>query len=79
MAEPVVSYPGAKWRFYPYMVEYFPLDMKTFIEPFLGGGSVTLSVADDPRFTQLERMIAGICTLKCGHSGMELRAILAEL
>lgn len=59
MAQPVISYPGAKWRFYPYMVEYFPTDMKTFIEPFLGGGSVTLSVADDPRFTKLERMIAG--------------------
>lgn len=59
MAEPVVSYPGAKWRFYPYMVEYFPLDMKTFIEPFFGGGSVSLSVADDPRFTKLERMIGG--------------------
>lgn len=59
MAQPVVSYPGAKWRFYPYMVEYFPLDMKTFIEPFFGGGSVSLSVADDPRFTQLERMVGG--------------------
>ena len=59
MAEPVISYPGAKWRFYNDMVEYFPTDMKTFIEPFLGGGSVTLSVADDPRFTKLERMIAG--------------------
>jgi len=59
MAEPVVSYPGAKWRFYPHMVEYFPVDMKTFIEPFFGGGSVTLSVADDPRFTKLERMIGG--------------------
>lgn len=59
MAEPVVSYPGAKWRFYPHMVDYFPLDMKTFIEPFFGGGSVTLSVADDPRFTKLERMIGG--------------------
>lgn len=59
MAQPIVSYPGAKWRFYPYMVEYFPLDMKVFIEPFFGGGSVSLSVADDPRFTKLERMIGG--------------------
>lgn len=59
MAQPVISYPGAKWRFYPHMVEYFPTDMEVFIEPFLGGGSVTLSVADDPRFTKLERMIAG--------------------
>lgn len=59
MAKPVVSYPGAKWRFYPHMVDYFPLDMKVFIEPFFGGGSVSLSVADDPRFTKLERMIGG--------------------
>ena len=59
MAEPVISYPGAKWRFYPYMVDYFPTEMKTFIEPFFGGGSVTLSVADDTRFTNLERMIGG--------------------
>lgn len=33
--------------------------MKVFIEPFFGGGSVSLSVADDPRFTKLERMIGG--------------------
>lgn len=59
MAKPVVSYPGAKWRFYPHMVDYFPIDMKVFIEPFFGGGSVSLSVADDPRFTKLERMIGG--------------------
>lgn len=59
MAKPVVSYPGAKWRFYNHMVDYFPLDMHVFIEPFLGGGSISLSVADDPRFTKLERMIGG--------------------
>lgn len=59
MAEAIVSYPGAKWRFYKHMVDYFPLDMKVFIEPFFGGGSVSLSVADDPRFTKLERMIGG--------------------
>ena len=60
MAKPVVSYPGAKWKFIKDgMMDYFPTDMKTFIEPFLGGASVTLSVADDPRFTKLERMIAG--------------------
>ena len=59
MAQPVISYPGAKWRFYPYMKDYFPRDMKTFIEPFFGGGSVSLSVADDPTFNKLERMIGG--------------------
>lgn len=57
--KPVVSYPGSKLRFYEHMVEYFPVDMKVFIEPFFGGGSVSLSVADDPRFTKLERMIGG--------------------
>lgn len=41
------------------MLDYFPVDMKVFIEPFLGGGSISLSVADDPRFTKLERMIGG--------------------
>jgi DNA adenine methylase len=59
MAQPVVSYPGAKWRFYPHMVEYFPLDMKVYLEPFFGGGSVGLSVADDPRFSKLERIVVG--------------------
>lgn len=59
MAQPVISYPGAKWRFYPYMKEYFPRDMKTFIEPFFGGGSVSLSVADDPYFNKVERIIGG--------------------
>ena len=59
MASPVVSYPGAKWRFYPHMVDYFPLDMKVYLEPFFGGGSVGLSVADDPRFTKLERIVVG--------------------
>lgn len=59
MAEPAIAYPGAKTRFYQYMVDYFPVDMKVFIEPFLGGGSVSLAVADDGRFTKLDRMIAG--------------------
>ena len=60
MAKPLVSYPGAKWKFIKDgMLDFFPLDMKTFIEPFFGGGSVSLSVADDPRFTKLERMIGG--------------------
>ena len=60
MAKPIVSYPGAKWKFIKDgMMDYFPNDMKVFIEPFFGGGSVSLSVADDPRFTKLERMIGG--------------------
>ena len=54
MAQPVVSYPGAKWKFIPDMIEYFPLDMKTFVEPFFGGGSVSLSIADDEDLVSLK-------------------------
>lgn len=59
MVQPVISYPGAKWKFYNDMREYFPDDMEVFIEPFFGGGSVSLSVADDQRFSKLQRMIGG--------------------
>lgn len=59
MALPVLSYPGAKWKFYNDMVQYFPEDMRDFREPFFGGGQVSLSVADDPRFKKLERIQVG--------------------
>ena len=59
MIQPIVSYPGSKLRFYKYMVDYFPTNMKVYLEPFFGGGSVGLSIADDPRFTQLERIVVG--------------------
>jgi len=55
----VISYPGSKKRFYPHMVEYFPTDVKVLVEPFFGGGSVTLCMLEDPRFSKLERVIAG--------------------
>lgn len=60
MVQPVISYPGAKNKFIKAgMMDHFPTDMKVFIEPFLGGASVSLNVAADNRFTKLERMIAG--------------------
>lgn len=59
MIKPLISYPGAKWKLFSSMVDYFPTDMEVFIEPFLGGGSVTLSVLDDGRFTNLKRVITG--------------------
>ncbi|MBR1454840.1 MAG: DNA adenine methylase [Lachnospiraceae bacterium] len=58
MAEPVISYPGAKWRFWEFIKPYIPKDIKDFREPFFGGGSISLSIADDPDF-KLERMVAG--------------------
>jgi len=58
MAQPVISYPGAKWRFWPYIKQYIPRDIKDFREPFFGGGSISLSIADDPEFN-LERIQVG--------------------
>lgn len=58
MALPVISYPGAKWRFWPYIKPYIPHDIKDWREPFFGGGSMSLSIADDPEFN-LERMVVG--------------------
>lgn len=58
MAKPVISYPGSKWRFWPYIKQYIPRDIKDWREPFFGGGSMSLSIADDPDFNP-ERMIVG--------------------
>ena len=58
MAEPVISYPGAKWRFWEHIKPYIPKDIKDWREPFFGGGSMSLSIADDPDFN-LERMVVG--------------------
>lgn len=58
MAKPVISYPGAKWRFWPHIRKYIPRDIKDFREPFFGGGSISLSIADDPEFN-LERIQVG--------------------
>ncbi len=58
MAQPVIAYPGAKWRFYPHIKPYIPRDIKDWREPFFGGASMSLSIADDPDF-KLERMLVG--------------------
>lgn len=58
MAQPVISYPGAKWRFWQYIKPYIPKDIKDWREPFFGGGSMSLCIADDPDF-HLERMVVG--------------------
>ena len=58
MAQTVISYPGAKWRFWPYIKPYIPRDIKEYREAFFGGGSVGLSIADDPDFN-LERIVVG--------------------
>lgn len=58
MANAVISYPGAKWRFYPHIKPYIPKDIKDWREPFFGGASMSLSIADDLDFN-LERMLVG--------------------
>ena len=55
----VISYPGAKWRFWEHIKPYIPLDIETYIEPFFGGGSMGLSIAADPEYTKLKRIIVG--------------------
>ena len=54
MAQPVISYPGAKWRFWQYIKPYIPKDIKDWREPFFGGGSMSLCIADDPDFRSEE-------------------------
>lgn len=58
MAQPVISYPGAKWRFYKHIKPLIPRDIKDWREPFFGGGSMSLSIADDVDF-KLERIQVG--------------------
>lgn len=58
MAKPVISYPGAKWRFYTHIKPFIPLNTKIWIEPFFGGGSMSLSVLDDPDFN-IEKCYVG--------------------
>lgn len=59
MAKPVIAYPGAKFRFYRHIKPYIPTDAEIWVEPFLGGATMSLSVADDPDFYNFKRMIVG--------------------
>jgi len=54
----VLSYPGAKWKAWSLIKELIPRDIKDWREPFFGGGSVSLSIANDLDF-RLERMVVG--------------------
>lgn len=56
--KPVITYPGAKWKAWDQIRPLIPRDIKDWREPFLGGASVSLLMADDPAF-KLERMIVG--------------------
>lgn len=58
MAKPVIAYPGGKWRFWEYIRDYIPRDIKEWREPFFGGGSMGLSIADDPEF-KVEKFVVG--------------------
>lgn len=59
MIKPLISYPGAKNRFYEHMKPYFPLDMEVYVEPFFGGGSVGLNIAADGDFQNIQKMVVG--------------------
>lgn len=84
MAKPVIAYPGAKWRFYQYIKPYIPRDITDWREPFFGGGSMSLSILDDPEF-KLERVQVGDLApeiwafwMGCRDHGPEVVAIATE-
>lgn len=55
---PVLSYPGAKWKAWPLIKPLIPRDITDWREPFLGGASISLLIAEDNEF-HLEKMIVG--------------------
>jgi DNA adenine methylase len=54
----VISYPGAKWKAWNQIEPIIPKDIEDWREPFLGGASMSLSVADSNKF-RLKRMLVG--------------------
>ena len=56
--KPVISYPGAKFKAWYLIKPLIPRDIKDWREPFFGGGSTSLLIAEDPEFN-LERMLVG--------------------
>lgn len=55
-----LPYPGAKWRNIDQIKAKIPRDIEVFVEPFVGGGSVMLSVlADKEYFSKLKKVYVG--------------------
>jgi len=54
----IIPYPGAKWRAWDIIKPLIPRDITDWREPFFGGGSMSLLMADDIEF-KLEKMIVG--------------------
>lgn len=54
----VISYPGAKWKAWEQIKPLIPKDITDWREPFFGGGSVSLLMAEDAEF-KLKRMVVG--------------------
>ena len=56
--QPVISYPGAKWKAWQHIKPLIPRDITDWREPFLGGASMSLLMAEDTEFN-LKRMQVG--------------------
>lgn len=54
----VLVYPGAKWKAWTQIEPLIPDGIIDWREPFFGGGSVSLLMAENPRFN-LKRMLVG--------------------
>lgn len=58
MVKPLISYPGAKWKAWQLVKPIIPKDIEDWREPFFGGASTSLLMAEDPEFN-LKRMVVG--------------------
>ena len=72
-------YVGDKFKLLPTIIPAFPPDIDTFVEPFVGGGSVFLNVqAKRYRLNDIDRNMINLHRHLCAQSG-RCEAWLAEL
>ena len=65
-------YVGDKYKLVPEIKPLFPGDIRRFIEPFVGGASVTLNVeADSYLLNDIDKNVISIHKLLCSYAGKE--------
>lgn len=65
-------YVGDKYKLIPEIKPLFPSDIRRFIEPFVGGASVTLNVnADSYLLNDIDKNVIAIHKMLCSYAGKE--------